>query len=230
MSKLFKLTGFSLLLICWLAGVLAACGEETARPDVSPASSTVSDGIGTAGVSLTVPTATARSFTVTATPLPPAPVPTPTPLPPTSTLAPVKADPVVGDLPAPPQGRKLNLTLDMLQRLQKKLSGKPATTDLSSLKVGAYAVTGQPVDALDYYRAAMTSQGWTETHRYDNRYGIYFEKGNQVAIVSAFGIPDDTTVAFLAGFIPEVKGQLKGGEVLVLLGQGDNSIFEMLIK
>jgi hypothetical protein len=229
MNKCFKLTGFSLFLICWLASLLAACGEDTARSDVSPAPATL-----TVMATANLIPATATTIPFTATPQPPTPVPTATPLPPTptptATRPPVKADPVVGALPAPPQGRKLNLTVAMLQRLQKKLSGKPATTDLSGLQVGAYATTGQPVDVLDYYRAVMTQEGWTETHRYNNLYGIYFEKGNQVAIVSATGIPDETTVDFLAGFIPEVKGQVKGGEVLVLLGQGDNSIFEILIK
>jgi hypothetical protein len=224
-SKLFKLTGFSLFLICWLASVLAACGEDTARPAVSPAPTTL-----TVKATASLIPATATTIPFTATPLPSTPVPTATPLSPTPTLVPAKADPVVGALPAPPQGRKLNLTVAMLQRLQKKLSGKPATTDLSGLQVGAYATTGQPVDVLDYYRAVMPPEGWAETHRYNNLYGIYFEKGNQIAIVSATGIPDETTVDFLAGFIPEVKGQVKGGEVLVLLGQGDNSIFEILIK
>lgn len=229
MSKSFKLPGFSLFFIFGLASLLAACGEDTARPDVSPSPNAL-----TVKATASLIPATATTIPFTATPVPPTPVPTATHQPPTPSLAAtpglIKADPVVGDLPAPAQGRKLNLTLDMLQRLQKKLGGKPAATDLSGLKVGAYATTGQPADLLDYYRAAMTSEGWAETHRYNNLYGIYFEKGNQIAIVSAIAIPDDSTVDFLAGFIPEVKGQVKGGEVLVLLGQGENSIFELLTK
>lgn len=118
----------------------------------------------------------------------------------------------------------------MLQRLQKRLGGRPAATDLSGLAVGAYATTGQPVDVLDYYRAVMPQAGWTESRQYNNLFGIYFVKGDQVAIVNATGVPDDSTVNFLAGFIPEVRGQVKGGEVLVLLGQGPPSIFELLTK
>ncbi len=232
MSKLFKLPGFSLLFICGLFSLLAACGEETPRPDASPTSSVSTAAIIITKTATPVPATTVASFT--ATPPPPTPVATATVLTVASILAATisspKAEAVVGDLPAPPQGRKLNLTLEMLQRVQKKLIGKPATTDLSGLTVGAYAATGQPVDAFDYYRVVMPAKGWTESHKYDNRFGIYFEKGRQVAIVSAIGIPDDTTVVFLAGFIPEVRGQVKGGEVLVLLGQGPLEAFEMLIK
>lgn len=215
MIKSYKLSGFSLacIILLLLTVLLAACGEETPTSDTSV----------TPTPTVPVPTAT-----VTAAPTP---TPTPTPEPTRAAVTvPANTTPVVGDLPVPAQSRKLNLTLDMLQRLQKRLGGQPAATDLSSLAVGAYAMNGQPVDALDFYRAVMPAKGWTETHRYDNRFGIYFEKGDRVAIASAVGIPDESTVTFLAGFIPEVKGQVKGGEVLVLLGQGDSSVFELLKK
>lgn len=234
MRKSFKLTACSLFGIFWLCGLLAACGEDTPRPEVSSTSPPITSS--TPGAAITTQLATPVPATVA--PFTPTPVPTATPLPPTvtpvATIAPTiivqKGPPVVGDLPAPPQARKLNLTLDMLQRLQKRLGGKPAATDLSGLAVGAYATTDQPVDTLGYYRAVMSSDGWTETHKYNNLFGIYFEKGSQVAIVNATGIPDETTVDFLAGFIPDVKGQVKGGEVLVLLGQGPPAVFELLIK
>ena len=135
---------------------------------------------------------------------------------------------MVGELPAPPQARKLNFTLDMIKGLQKRLGGKPAALDLTGLSIGAYAASGQPVDTFDYYRAVMRAKGWTESHAYNNLYGIYFEKGGQVAIVTAVGVPDDTTITFLAGIIPEVKGQIQGGEVLVLLGQGPAAVFELV--
>jgi hypothetical protein len=118
----------------------------------------------------------------------------------------------------------------MLKSLQKRVGGKPAALDLSGLVIGAYAATGQPVDTLDYYRAVMRAKGWTESHAYNNLYGIYFEKGDQVAIVEVVGVPDETTITFLAGLVPEVKGQIQGGEVLVLLGQGPPSVFELLTK
>lgn len=231
MSKVFKVIAFT---VCMTVQVLllAACGEPTSTPAPSPTpASTATPGVTASPATATplpVPTATP---TVPATPTPavtstlaPAPVPT------LSEAELQRAVPVVGELPAPPGARKLNFTLDMLKNLQKRLGGKPAALDLSGLVIGAYAATGQPVDTLDYYRAVMGAKGWTETHAYNNLYGIYFEKGDQVAIVTAIGVPDETTITFLAGLVPEVKGQIQGGEVLVLLGQGPPEVFQLVTK
>ena len=216
-----------------LLSILAACGEDTPSPQASP--SPAANAINPTAQAALLPATTAPA---TATPAPTTASPTATPsatptVGATSTQSYAelqKAVPVVGELPAPPEARKLNFTIDMLKSLQKRLGGKPGSLDLSGLTVGAYAANGQPVDTFDYYRAVMRAKGWTETHAYNNLYGIYFEKGGQVAIVTAFGVPDDSTITFLAGFIPEVKGQIHSGEVLVLLGQGSPSAFQLLTK
>lgn len=132
------------------------------------------------------------------------------------------------DIVAPPGARQLNLTVAMLQKVQKRLGGSFLNTDLSALEVGAYANEAQPIDVFDFYRQEMTAKGWVESKKYNNRFGIYFTKGSQVAAIGAVGVPDDSTVAFLAGFIPEVKGQIKGGETLILVGQGPAKAFEIL--
>jgi hypothetical protein len=237
-SKFFKRGGFTFCFI-FLVSVLAACGEPTpapqaspsaAAPPVNPTTQTALLPATTAPATVTpAPATTSPTATLVATPTVMA-TPTVAAVPTTGDADLQKAVPVVGDLPAPPDARKLNFTIDMLKSLQKRLGGKPGALDLTGLTIGAYAAIGQPVDTFDYYRAVLRAKGWTETHAYNNLYGIYFEKGGQVAIVTAVGVPDDTTVTFLAGFIPEVKGQIQGGEVLVLLGQGPPAVFQILRK
>ena len=239
MSKLFQKIIFTVCLGA-LVSVLAACGESTATntaPSSTPgatATPVVTPQPATA-TPLPVPTATPGVTTPPTSPTPKATAgvttpPAPSPVPTLNAADLQKAVPVVGELPAPPEARKLNFTLDMIKSLQKRLGGKPGALDLSGLVIGAYAVTGQPVDTLDYYRAVMRAKGWTESRAYNNLYGIYFEKGDQVAIVTAVGVPDETTVTFLAGLVRDVRGQIQGGEVRVLLGQGPPAVFESLTK
>lgn len=233
MNKFFKRFGYSLGVLL-LVSVLVACGEDT---PTSPQATATSTSQATPLLATAAP-ATATTAPFTAAPFTAAPTPTvaatatsiPVPVTTISDAALQNLAPVVGELPAPPAARKLNFTLDMLKNLQKRLGGRPAALDLSGLRVGAYAATGQPADTFDFYRAVMRAKGWTESHAYNNLYGIYFEKEGQVALVTAVGVPDDTTLAFLAGFVPEVRGQLKSGEVLVLLGQGPESVFEIVKK
>ena len=181
--------------------------------------------------------------TVTVAPLPTAtPLPRPTVTPssvppsPTAQVATTAAmvispePPVAGDLPAPLNSRKLNLSPGVLQRLQKQIGGRYAVADTGVLATAVYASPDFPADLFDYYRSAMKAKGWTESQAYDNRFGIYFVKGSQVAAVGAVAIPDDSTVAFLAGFVPELKGQLQGGESLVALAQGPSRSFEAVLK
>lgn len=238
MSNFFKRTVITFCFV-FLVSALAACGESTPAPQVSPSPAAVANNpTPSASLLPTTAPATATSLPFTSTPVLTTAAPTATPAStPTVAATPTlseadlqKAISVVGELPAPPDARKLNFTINMLKALQKRLGGKPGALDLSGLTIGAYAATGQPVDTLDYYRAVMRAKGWTETHAYNNLYGIYFEKGGQVAIVTAVGVPDDTTITSLAEFIPEVKGQIQGGEVLVLLGQGPPSVFQILTK
>ena len=118
----------------------------------------------------------------------------------------------------------------MLQKAQKRLGGRYAEADLSTLKVAAYASSAAPADVLDYYRRAMMAKGWTESHAYDNRLAIYFEKGPQIAAINATGVPDEATVNLLAMFAPDVKGQVKGGDTLIVLAQGPVATFEILKK
>jgi hypothetical protein len=236
-SKFFKRVVISICFVL-LVSALAACGENTPAPQTSPSpvATAVNPTTSVAVLPTTAP-ASATPLPFTATPVPTTAAPTATPAAtPTVAVTTIsdadlqKAVPAVGELPAPPDARKLNFTIDMLKALQKRLGGKPGALDLSGLTIGAYAAPGQPVDTLDYYRAVMRAKGWAETHAYNNLYGIYFEKSGQVAIVTTVGIPDDTTITFLAGFIPEVKGQINSGEVLVLLGQGPPSVFQLLTK
>jgi hypothetical protein len=201
--------------------MLGACGEEN-RPTATsvatlaglPESDMSSPAVMTATSTLVAPTATLAMVSPTNTP-----APTP------------KAGPaVIGDLPAPLNARKLDLSLNNLQQAQKLLGGKYRAVDLSSLKVAAYASPEMPADVFDYYRAVMKSKGWTESQAYDRRVGIYFVKGSEVAAVGAIGVPDDLTVNFLAGFVPQVKGQVAAGESLVGLAQGPASIFQVVMR
>ena len=227
----FKVSSALLLTVVGgLAVLLAACGNDNPNTIVSPSSTSAPTT--TPNVNIAVPTAIpVPSFTPT--PLPGiAPTNTPEPVAsPTQDTIPTAGPPVVGDLPAPPDApRKLNFTVSMLQKVGKVLGGAYAQTDFQSLTVGSYASADQPVDVLDFYRQAMQAKGWEETHDYDNKFGIYFIKGDQVAAVNATGIPDDQTVNFLATFVPQIKGQIKGGETLVLLGEGPAATFEVLKK
>jgi hypothetical protein len=137
---------------------------------------------------------------------------------------------VAGELPAPVNARKLNLSPGVLQRLQKQIGGRYAAADTGSLATAVYACPAFPADIFDYYRAVMKAKGWTESQAYDNRFGVYFVKGSQVAAVGAIAIPDDATVTFLAGFVSEIKGQLQAGESLVALAQGPARSFEAVLK
>lgn len=188
------------------------------------------------------PTATPVLPTATASPTF-FPTPTATPalptVPPTATLAPTPrptATPAltplapVGELPAPANARRLNLTIAILQRA-KNIVAPNLQVDLTRLQVGAFAADGatnQPVDIFDFYRQVMPAQGWVESKAYDKRFGIYFTKGSQVAAIGAIGVPDEQTVLFLATFAPEVRKEIQGGEILILLGQGPAATFEAL--
>ncbi len=196
----------------WLVWLLSACGSEAATPVVTPVQT----------VQLELPTAM---------PVPPTPtvlqVPTATARPdPVPTAGPA----VAGVLSAPPESRRLDFSLATLQRIQQKLAGRFARVDLTTLAVAGYAGQQLPVDIFTFYRVNLQARGWQETHDYDNRFGIYFTKADQVAAINATAIPDDLTVNFLAGFVPSVKGQIKGGETLILLGQGPAATFEVLKK
>lgn len=222
-----------ILIIC--AGLVAACGSENSS---SPATATATTRANRADQAVTTGQAT-----VTVEPLPsstplPLPTVTPSPVPPSPTVRVATTaamvispgPPVAGDLPAPVNARKLNLSPGVLQRLQKQIGGRYAAADTGALATAVYASPDFPADIFDYYRAAMKAKGWTESQAYDNRFGVYFVKGTQVAAVGAIAIPDDSTVTFLAGFVPEIKGQLQAGESLVALAQGPARSFEAVLK
>ncbi len=216
----FSLQPSSLILI-----FLLACGEEARptaggqlAPSVAPASGR------SAIYTLPVEATFAPTVIPTVTPVPA------TPVPPTATPRPKVGPAVAGELPAPLEARKLNLTVGMLQKLQKRLGGRYASVDLNTLSVAAYASPEMPADLFDYYRAALKDKGWTESRAYDNRFGVYFVKGAQVAAVGIVGVPDSLTLGFLAGFVPEVRGQVQAGESLLVLGQGPAKTFEVLKK
>lgn len=204
------------LVVVFSAWLLAACGESTVTPSPTalPPTPTLPPSTSTP---LPPPTAIA---TATATPVAIAPTPKPT-------AGPLKT---VGDLPPPEQARALSFSLETVQKAKNRLAPN-LKVDFSKLQLGAFALEAenrQPADIFDFYRQTMSNKGWKESTVYDKRLGIYFVKDGQVAVVAATGVPDEQTVIFLATLVPEMRGQLKGSEILVLLGQGSQEVFEVL--
>jgi pSer/pThr/pTyr-binding forkhead associated (FHA) protein len=118
----------------------------------------------------------------------------------------------VGELPAPPNGTKVELSANEL----KNLPGVGSSLD--KVKFSAFKSTDNSSSVYSFYKTEMGKKGWTVLE--ENPTAMALAKGDQAAGIVAFTLPDTTSLNQIIQAFPSLKDKIKTGETLVLLFTG----------
>ncbi len=124
---------------------------------------------------------------------------------------------VVGDLPAPKTGTKLDFASQDFDKFTQ-LSGQKI--DTSKLKYAAYTTSESSDALLSFYRDEMKKKGWTEDATRSSSTGPVFTKGDQSAAIAILPVKDSQTLAGVNIIVPSAKDKIKVGDTFLLLLQG----------
>jgi hypothetical protein len=123
-----------------------------------------------------------------------------------------------GDLPAPRNSTKLDLSVADLAKL-------PGNSNLNTngIKVAAYKTKETPQDLVNFYKNELVNKGWREGNNTQVAAGVgslLLTKDSQSAQVVALTLTSQQQIDALATSIPPLKDKLQAGDTLVLVAQG----------
>lgn len=129
-----------------------------------------------------------------------------------------------GDLPAPKNSAKINVTTEDIIRMNPQAN----PDDIRHIQYGFYAAAGSDAPIDIYYRSEMAKRGWVvdEPDSSSDGSSIMFQKGDQRSGVASLPITSANQLDALEQALPAVKGHLKVGDLLVILAQGPASYFK----
>ncbi|HEX2910325.1 MAG TPA: FHA domain-containing protein [Chloroflexia bacterium] len=131
----------------------------------------------------------------------------------------------VGDLPAPKNATKLDLSIADFDRVQTAFGNASTKKDLSNAQAGAYSTKDSPSSVISYYRDEMKKKGWTEAADKTSSTNIRFNKGNLSAEAFAETVTAQSDIDALVQVFPTFKDKLKPGDTLIILAQGPSDLF-----
>jgi pSer/pThr/pTyr-binding forkhead associated (FHA) protein len=124
----------------------------------------------------------------------------------------------VGDIPAPKNSTKIDIST---QDLQKGLgSGSFGNTDISKLKFGFYTTKDSTDSVISFYRDELKKKGWTETNlgsstSSNGSNGAFFTKGTDVAIITAQTVKSQSDIDTAVQSVASLKDKVKVGDTVV---------------
>ncbi len=132
----------------------------------------------------------------------------------------------VGDIPAPKNATKLDFSTADIEKLLAAFPQSGNKPDLSKVKTAGYSTKETAASVNAFYRDELKKKGFSEdTTRSKNEGSLYFNKGDEVATVSAIELKTQQQVDSFTSLFNNLKGKLNAGDTLVIAFGGPKSVF-----